>query len=388
MEESTIYILKIIDWVCFCLGMVSVFYLLAFSFASLFNVLKKYPETSGFKKFLVIFPAYKEDSTIIPSVKEFLGQKYPRCYFDVAVVSDHMKDETNASLSELPIKLLTAGYEDSSKAKALQFAIEGTRGGEYDMVVIMDADNTADEDFLADMNNTCIFESAIQAHRTAKNRNTNTAVLDALSEEINNSIFRKGHINLGLSSALTGSGMAFDYEWFCANVDKLATSGEDKELEILLLKQKVHITYLENTYVYDHKTQKSSGFYNQRRRWIATQFYSLKRSFLDFIPALFRGNADYLDKIFQWMLPPRILHVGIIGIIALVLTFISVSASIKWWILLGVLIFALCMAIPEHYWDKKLLKALINIPVIFVLMAANLFRVKGADKKFIHTEKS
>jgi len=34
------------------------------------------------------------------------------------------------------------------------------------------------------------------------------ALLDGISEEINNNIFRKGHQTLGLSSALIGSGMA------------------------------------------------------------------------------------------------------------------------------------------------------------------------------------
>lgn len=387
MDENTIYILQIIDWAVFCIGMLSVFYLLAFSFASLFTIIKKIPSASSFSRFLVIFPAYKEDRVILDSVNSFLLQKYPRAFFDIVVVSDHIKEETNEALRSLPIKLLIASYENSSKAKALKLAVEGTIGGEYDMVVIMDADNTADEDFLSKINDAGVFQSAIQAHRTGKNRNTDTAVLDAVSEEINNSIFRKGHINLGLSSALIGSGMAFDYNWFKENVGKLATSGEDKELELLLLKQRVHISYLDKVYVYDEKTQKSSGFYNQRRRWIATQFYSLGRNFVNFFPALFHWNIDYMDKLIQWTLPPRIVHVGLIGLIALVLTFIDFSTALKWWILLGIMVLTLCIAIPGKLWDKKLLKAIVQIPLLFIMMVANLFRVKGADKNFIHTQR-
>ena len=47
-----------------------------------------------------------------------------------------------------------------------------------------------------------------------RTKDTNTAVLDAVSEEINNSIFRKGHTRLGFSSGLSGSGMAFEYDLF------------------------------------------------------------------------------------------------------------------------------------------------------------------------------
>lgn len=101
---------------------------------------------------------------------------------------------------------------------------------------------------------------AIQAHRTAKNRNTDIAVLDGLSEEVNNSIFRRGHVRLGISSALIGSGMIFNYQWFHDNVKHLVTTGEDKELEVLLLKQRIFIEFLDEVYVYDEKTQGEKGF--------------------------------------------------------------------------------------------------------------------------------
>ncbi len=53
----------------------------------------------------------------------------------------------------------------------------------------------------------------VQAHRTAKNLNTPFAFLDACNEEINNHIYRKGHAAIGLSPALIGSGMAFEYNY-------------------------------------------------------------------------------------------------------------------------------------------------------------------------------
>ena len=97
----------------------------------------------------------------------------------------------------------------------MSLAMNATADIPYDAVVIMDADNTAGTSFLSELNP--VFQSgarAVQAHRTAKNTNTDIAVLDAASEEINNSIFRSGHIALGLSSALIGSGMALEACWF------------------------------------------------------------------------------------------------------------------------------------------------------------------------------
>ena len=73
-----------------------------------------------YSTFLVLYPAYNEDRVIVPSVRTFLGQYYPYNAFHVAVISDHMKPETNQALSELPITLLQPVFEKSSKAKAMQ----------------------------------------------------------------------------------------------------------------------------------------------------------------------------------------------------------------------------------------------------------------------------
>lgn len=382
------YIFVVIDWVLFALFAICVLYLFIYSFASIFRPIKQKVCSDVKRKILVIFPAYKEDKVVIDSITSFLTQGYPSERYEIAVVSDHMEDSTNASLSKLPITLLLPKFDESSKAKALQYAIDEVKCKDFDIVVILDADNTVEGDFLQNINDRFLPHNAIQAHRTSKNRNTHTAVLDGISEEMNNSIFRKGHNNLGLSSALIGSGMAFSYNWFYENVNLLSTSGEDKELEILLLKQKIHIEYMDDVYVYDEKTQKASGFYNQRRRWIATQLFSIWRSLHDFFPALIRWNVDYMDKLFQWLLPPRILLLGGICAISIIVPFIDLLSAIKWWILLIFLIFTLCIAIPKKLWDAKFMKAIIQIPLLFIMMFANLFRIRGADKKFIHTEKS
>ena len=101
--------------------------------------------------FLVLYPAYNEDRVIVNSVQTFLGQYYPYKGFHVAVISDHMKPETNEELAKLPITLLQPVFEKSSKAKAMQYALQQVKG-DYDYVVILDADNVVESDFLANLN--------------------------------------------------------------------------------------------------------------------------------------------------------------------------------------------------------------------------------------------
>jgi cellulose synthase/poly-beta-1,6-N-acetylglucosamine synthase-like glycosyltransferase len=191
---------------------------------------------------------------------------------------------------------------------------------------------------------------------------------------------------LGLSAALIGSGMAFDYKWFKENVKKLKTAGEDKELESLLLKQKIFIDYLNNVFVYDEKTKKADAFSRQRRRWLASQLGSLKTGLKDLPGALWTMNIDYVDKIIQWMLLPRVMVLGIISIATVITSIFSFGLSVKWWLLLIGLSLTFVIAAPDFITHKNNLKAIRKVPLIFLLMVFNLFRLKGVNRKFIHTD--
>lgn len=388
----------IIDWTIFTLLALCVCYLLFYAVASKFYQPRKYSESRLLRRFLVLFPAYKEDRVIVSTISSFLEQEYPKEKYDVLVISDGMQASTNETLSTLPIRLQIATYSNSSKAKALTLAMDVTADETYDAVVIMDADNVTTPNFLAEINRA--FDSglkAVQAHRTGKNMNTDIAILDAISEEINNGFFRSGHNAVGLSAGLAGSGMAFDTEWFRSNVKHLQTAGEDKELEALLLKQRIHTEYLEQLPVYDEKTQKKEGIKNQRKRWIAAQYGALRASLPDFPKALLQGNFDYCDKILQWMLPPRLIQLaGVFGftflftVVGIVMSLQSGGnewvIGIKWWILSLTQVVAMIVPVPAKLLNRKLGKAILQIPALALAMIGNLFKLKGANKEFIHTE--
>lgn len=382
-----INLLQILEMLLFCLLTLSVGYLFVFAVASKFYHRRKYPLTERVNRFAVLFPAYKEDEVISQSVTSFLQQDYPTDKYEVIVISDQMEHATNEQLSQLPIRLLIANYENSSKAKAMALAMESTILEDYDMIIIMDADNTTTSDFLQEINRACNAGlQAIQAHRVAKNTNTSIAILDAVSEEINNAIFRKGHVAIGFSSALIGSGMALEASWFRKNVKSLQTAGEDKELETLLLKENIYIEYLEHLRVFDEKTQKKDGLKNQRKRWLAAQFGTLRTALPYFPKALFTGNFDYCDKVLQWIMPPRIILLFFIFLLSCLTSIVSLPMSLKWWMLFITLVFTLIIAVPRHLFNQKLLKAIIQVPSLALIMLTNLFSLKKVGKKFIHTE--
>lgn len=380
-------IVNIIDWIFVFALLLPVLYLFVFAAFSMQRRREPYPPARKQRRFVTLIPAYKADAVIVRTAQAALAQAYPEELHRVAVIADRLQPETLAELRKLPLTVIEVAFENSSKAKALTAAIEELGPDAADAVAILDADNLVGGEFIARLNE--VFDAgveAVQAHRTAKNRDTDTAVLDAAGEEINNSIFRRGHVALGFSSALIGSGMAFCYDWFGANIRQCVTAGEDKELEALLLRQRIYIDYLDDVEVLDEKVQGEEAYYNQRRRWIAAQFYALGAAVKNLPGALFSGNFDYCDKLLQWCLPPRMLLVGLVPLWAVAMSVLDPWGSVKWWIALVLMLFALAMALPDAQTDAKLGRALRRVPVLVLLTAANLFRLGGTKDKFIHTQ--
>lgn len=384
---TLIHILDILLWIIVA-G--SVLYVAFFAIVSLFPD-KRVPKSTDknsnkTNRFLILFPAYKEDAVIINSISSFLNQEYPQDKYTITVISDKMEDETNSILENLPITTLIPTFDKSSKAKALQLAISKIENS-YDYVVILDADNIVEKDFLTKLNNILSNDDfkAIQCHRCAKNSDNEIAMLDGISEEINNTLFRKAHNRIGLSSALIGSGMCFNYSWFIDNVDKLSTAGEDRELEVLLLKQNIFIKYIDNINVYDEKVSCGNNFQRQRLRWMTAQLQCLK-SMLPYIPQAIRGgNINYIDKTIQQALIPRSILLAITLLISVIILIISPAESIKWWALFLCVSISIVIATPARLRTKSIVKSITALPRLVWKMCSNIFRIDTSNKDFIHT---
>ena len=383
-------ILHIIDWVVWFIILGSVAYVAFFAIISLFYEKEDQFATQAaalkdeMTKFLILYPAYNEDRVIINAIEQFLLQEYPKSHYTVVVISDHMQSETNDYLRSLPITLLTPTFEKSSKAKAMQYAMTEVKGN-YDNVVILDADNVVRPDFLSQLHILCSIYDAIQCHRCAKNANNDVAVLDGASEEINNTLFRKAHNRLGLSSALIGSGMCFNYNLFKQNVFQLKTAGEDREMEALLLKQGIFIKYAPNIHVFDEKVSSQDNFQRQRMRWMTVQIQSLLNQLPQIPQTIIQGNINFIDKTIQQALIPRSILIVLLAGISILATIIYPFWCEKWWILLGLLTIALFIALPAPLRFKSFRKAL-AIPGLVLSMLKNFLHIDRKNTDFIHTE--
>ena len=363
-------------------------YLLFFALAGL----KKNQPVAGkartLRKFCVLIPAYKEDVVIIETGKAAVKHQYDG-EADVFVIADGLKPETISTLRANGVGVIEVSFEKSTKGKAMQTALANLPPNTYDIAMVLDADNIMGNNVLNKIN--LAFEEGfcvVQAHRTAKNLDTPFALLDACNEEINNQFFRKGHHAVGLSAALIGSGMAFEYSYLIKLLVGIGeVAGEDKEIDFRIVKDGVKVHYLHDAYVYDEKVANAAVFTGQRSRWIMAQIDCCRKYFGQGFVQLFRhGNFEFFDKVLQTLLLPRVLLMG-------VLTFMLAQSLLNPWglspVFWAALLFitgaTLLVALPKRFYNRQLWQAIVRLPAVFFYMCLAMLKIRKTGKSFVHT---
>ncbi len=379
---------------------VSVGYLLVFSISGKARKYKGYPIVSKKKRIALLIPSYKEDAVIVHTARKAKEHDYPHDFFDVYVAADQLKPETVSALRSIPVNVQVMKFkENSSKARSLNALINSIEESKYDIAMILDGDNVMAPGCLEKVNSA--FHAGfrcVQLHRTAKNSNTDMAVLDGLIEEVNNTIFRNGQRALGFSSALIGSGMSFEFRQLKTiyNIPSiLGNPGCDREIDTVLIKEGIKIEYIPDAYVFDEKVPTEQVFERQRLRWMESQLIHLS---IILSPSYFPGRRgkDFWNRLIMNTLLPRTLLIAIF-IPILFLGVLSNYFDIAWfrpsllsWIVLFLMLcLSLIIAVPAKDMKKEVFaKVLFKFFAAMLSMVKGLFRLKPSRKEFLHTPKS
>src|SRR5450432_3584255 len=242
---------------------------------------KPYQPIADKLQIAVLIPCYKEDHIILDTAGQAKNHNYPGNRFTITVIADKLKAETLEKLRMIPVHVLEVDL--NMKARSVHAAFESQYILDADIVMILDADNIMKSDCLEIVN--AAIQSgcaAVQCHRTAKNKNTEVALLDAMSEEININLFRRGPSLAGLSAAPIGSGMAFKTALIrdiFSSKEILDNPGEDREIDMQLMRRKIKMEFLDDALIYDEKVATARVFEKQRIRWLEAQANHVKRFF-------------------------------------------------------------------------------------------------------------
>jgi hypothetical protein len=97
------------------------------------------------------------------------------------------------------------------------------------------------------------------------------------------------------------------------------------------------------------------------------------------------------------VMPPRILLLGVVTIITALMGLLAlinvdwisetlVLNFIDWFVIWSLVIAAFVFSVHRKFYTKKTLMAILTLPMGFWLMFTLLFKLKGANKTFIHTQ--
>ncbi len=377
---------------------VNVGYLLFCAIAGNIRRSTKIPPAAAFSNIAVLITSYREDSIIVNTVSSAVQHDYPSQHFRVFVAADHLSQQTIAELQKTGAEIHALHFEVGSKAKSLNFLLNHIDENNFDIALILDGDNIMQQGLLHEVNNA--FQNGlhvVQVHRTAKNTQTPVAVLDALSEEVNNHLFRLAPNNMNLSSSLIGSGMAFPFKLLKKIYNKPGILGNpacDREVDFEMLVAGEKVTYLDHIKLLDEKVSKTRVYRNQRRRWMESQLMHVKLFFSDW-KRVHKKGGDFWHKLFINLIPPRLLLIALFLLATCACIFQLLShnkiagVSVTAWLLLFIAyIFSIIISIPARFYNAKTLKAFLHLPGIFISFLTAAFTVKDKRKEFVHTPKS
>jgi cellulose synthase/poly-beta-1,6-N-acetylglucosamine synthase-like glycosyltransferase len=391
-------ILLFASWIVYLYSLASALYLAVMAVAGKTSRQVVFGSNPVKKRMAVLIPAYREDAVIIDTVEKALAHNYPGEFFKVIVIADSLKPETIQVLNKTTAMVLQVNFELSSKAGSIRAALQVTDRDMFDVAVLLDADNIMTAGCLETINNAFHNGSlAVQCHRVAKNRNTPVALLDALSEEININLFRRGPAALGLSAAPMGSGMAFDFPLFKAIFAHNRMPGnpaEDREIEIQLMLKGIRMNFLENALVLDEKVANGRSFETQRTRWLEAQMNHVARFFNPDVQAAAK-NGNYFNQLIRNLILPRLMF---LMLFALVITLFVLQKLLQiklvypsmqaWALCITTYLAALFISVPAGFYRVATLKAILYLPVLIFRMGGALVKMKRNRKEFLHTNKT
>ena len=371
-------------------------YLLVIAVAGRFGNLPAYQSNPDKKRIALLIPSFKEDNVIIDTARSAVGHDYPKDKFTVLVIADKLKSETVALLRNLPVQVLEVDV--NMKSRSLNAALHFLSECEYDVAMILDADNIMEDGCLEKVNDA--FQhgcKAVQCHRTAKNQHTTVALLDAISEEININLFRRGPAVLNISAAPIGSGMAFSFDLLkeIFTLEHILNNpGEDREIDMQLMKKGIRMQFIDGAYIYDEKVASAGVFEKQRVRWLEAQVNHFKR-FFDADMKDSPKSVVYYNKLFQNILLPRLLFIMLLGLLFLfvlaqwIFAFNIMQLPALAWLLLMVLYaIVLFLSVPRRFYSTQTLRAITQVPVLMISMVKALLKIKSGRKEFLHTPKT
>lgn len=299
-------------------------YYLVISFFGFGKAKRDYELIEDQTKFLILVAAHNEEKVIGSTLANLQKIDYKKDLYDIYVVNDNSTDRTGKICDQYGFKHIDTAEkkfprEGVGKPAGLQYALRALGFeklvDQYDVLMILDADNHVDANILKELNSQFIQKGkpeVIQAYLDSKNTTKTLSLGYALGYLYTNRFFQLAKYRLGLPNAIGGTG-------FIVRLDYLMKHGgfrfksltEDLELEMEVVKNNGRILWNHFTRIYDEKPEQLKASIKQRTRWSQGHWYVAFTYLLPFLKKLFtdkKGKIKIIDQLLYLFSMSRSIH--------------------------------------------------------------------------------
>ncbi|MET0635102.1 MAG: glycosyltransferase [Chitinophagaceae bacterium] len=334
-------------------------------------------------EFGLIITAHEETEFIAPLVDSILRQHYGN--FRVYVVADNC-DISGLHFADQRVRVMVPETPLNSKIRSINYGIDHFIR-EHDAMIILDADNLLHPLFLQVMNE--YFQKgyrAVQSDFKPKNTDSHFARMDAIGDIFNFFVEREMRMELGLSAAIWGSGIAIDLSLYREVKYSSFLGGFDKKLQAHLLQRVPQIAFAREAILYDEKIDSGASLETQRTRWINAQFKYMRLGIKLLFDGIGKGSFNQAYVAFVTIRPPLFLLLLISFLFTGISFFIDTRLFLAWMILL--VLFGISFAGIVFIKGKRLAGTLFLMPLFMIRQVFAFSKMGRANKSFMKTKHS
>ena len=230
-------------------------------------------------RFIIALPANNEETVIGNLIKSLQMQDYDKELFDIYVIADNCTDNT-AKIARENGAIVYERFDETKKTKgyALNWFLSKMKikKDDYDALLVFDADNIVDKNFLNVMNKKlCQGEVLVQGYRDIKNP-TDTWVSGgyAIFYWTMNRLYHLARYNMGLSPLINGTAFMVKWDLLIDEGWNTKTLTEDIEFALINISKGVKLGWAKDAIVYDEQPLTFKESWKQRERW-SVRTYSM-----------------------------------------------------------------------------------------------------------------
>lgn len=260
---------------------INMFWLYQFiiSITSLIKFKEKPMLTDKKHRFIIALPANNEEGVIGNLIKSLQMQDYDKSLYDIYVIADNCTDGT-ANVARENGAIVYERFDEDKKTKgyALNWFLDKMKDkkDDYDALLVFDADNVVDKNFLNVMNKKlCQGEVLAQGYRDIKNP-TDTWVSGgyAIFYWTMNRLYHLARYNMGLSPLINGTAFMVKWDILIDEGWNTKTLTEDIEFALINISKGVKLGWAKDAIVYDEQPLTFKQSWKQRERW-SVRTYSM-----------------------------------------------------------------------------------------------------------------